>query len=230
MADPMTSLATSTTPNTPNSPLTAPNPVDAYKNPYTKDILGSALDNLNKVGQQRRNQLGTEAFHSGAYGDARHGVEDANLTTDLATQAGQLSAQINGDAYDKGMGWLNTDTDRQTNTALANANLDNQWEANQLAGMNLGNSLYQQNLTNGMSFADALKALDTSDTALQQNKDNVKYDDFLTSQNWDSNKLAEFMAAINGQMQTQNGTQTTSPPSTNWASSLGAGLGSLFKQ
>lgn len=230
MADAMSNLAASVT-STPASPTTAPNPVDAYKNPFTKDVLDSAMGAIDKTGVQRRNQLGTEAFNAGAFGDGRHGVEDANLTTDLATAKGTLAAQVNGDAYDKAMGWLNTDTDRQTNTALANANLDNQWQANQLGQMSLGNSIYQSNLTNGMSFADALKSLGDSNTATAQNKDNVAYDDWLTKNGYDKAQLTDFMNFMQGTPgQTSTSTTSTPPPSTDWASMLGSSLSSLFKK
>lgn len=213
-------------------PLAPANPVDAYKSPYTSSVIDSALKNLNDVGQQRRNQLGTEAFQSGAYGDARHGVEDANLTTGLARASGDLSSQLNSDAFDKAMGWLNTDVDRQTNTAIANANLDNQWFSNQLAAMGLGNSISSNAITQGQSLSNALLGLDTYDKNQQQTTDNLNYADWQDMQNWDANKLSQFLGFIAGAPTASSTTSNTSrtTPDNSWASLIGSSLSNIFKQ
>jgi hypothetical protein len=211
----------------PLAPTTA-SPVDAYKNPYTDDVLTSALKTLNDQGTQRRGQLGTEAFQSGAYGDARHGVEDANITKDLGSTAAQLTAGINSDAFDKAMGWLNTDTDRQTNTSEFNAGLDSQWFQNQLAAMGLDSQIQNTAFTQGSSLVNALLGLDTYDKTGKQNQDNVDYQDWQDMQNWDANKLSQFLGFING-TPGQTGTQTSTPDNS-WASMLASSLANIFKQ
>lgn len=200
-------------------------PVDRYMSPYTGAVLDSAMANLNKVGTQRRNQLGTEAFQSGAYGDSRHGVEDANLTTDLAKTAGDLTAGVNSDAFDKAMGWLGQDTDRQLGASEFNANLDQQNIQNQLQEMGLGNDLWTNSLTQGQNYADALLGLDQYDRGYKQDVDNQKYQDFLDKSGWDSSQLSQFMNFING-TPGQTGT-STSTPNNQWASILGAALGNI---
>lgn len=193
-------------------------PVDAYMSPYTDDVISSALKNLNDVGTQRRNALGADAFASGAYGDARHGVEDANLTKDMADSAGALTAGLKGDAFDKSMGWLNTDLDRQTNIGFQNAALDNQYFQNQLAMMGF-------NLNQGQNYGDALMGLDQYDRGNNQQQDNVNYQDWLDKRNWDSTKLSEFLSSING-TPGQVGSSSTSPDNS-WASLIGSALGGL---
>lgn len=248
MADPLSTLATpattpttsplttpttpslTSTPTTPASPTTSPNPVDAYMNPFTSDVLTGGLKALSDTAAQAHNTLAADAFHSGAYGDARDGVADGTISSNLARDSGNLTAQTNATAYDTAMGWLNTDTQRQTDTALANAGLDNQYQANQLAAMGLGNTMSQQDLTNQMNYTDALKALDTSDTATQQNKDNVAFDDWMTSQGYDASQLSAFLAAINGSPTTNTTTTTTPPASTSYASGIGSAISSLFGQ
>lgn len=196
--------------------------VDAYKSPYTGDVLGSALKKLNEQGQQRRNQLGTEAFGAGAYGDARHGVESASLTKDLASAAGDLTASVNSDAWDKAMGWLNTDLDRQVSTARDNANLEQNWFNNQMAGMNFESLLGQTNLSNAQSFTDALMGLDQYDRGVLQDQLNTNYSDWLEGRDYDKNRLSDYLGMITG-----TPSSASEPASNSWLSSLAAALGGI---
>lgn len=206
-------------PSVPGVPAAPAQPSIAdYMSPYTDSVLQSALKNLDKVGAQRRGQLGSEAFASGAYGDARHGVEDASLTTDLAIAAGDLTSSINADAFDKAMGWNNTDIDRQLGIQLDNANLQGQY-------LDRGNSIYQNALTNGSSYADALLGLDQYDQSQTQEQLNADYEDWLAQQGYDQNQLSQFLNTING-VPGQSGS-STSTPNNSWAAMLAAALGGL---
>lgn len=203
--------------------------VDAYKSPYTNDVLQPALKELGDIGQKRRNQLGTEAFSAGAYGDSRHGVESADLTGDMAKAAGELTAGVNADAWDKAMGWLNTDLDRQTSTAFNNANLENQWYSNQQSGLNMAQMLEQMGITNSQSYADALLGLDEYDRGNSQDQLNVDYEDWLAKEGWDENRLNTFLGFISG-TPGQVGTSTSSStPNNSWANLLGSALSGIKK-
>lgn len=203
--------------------------VDAYKSPYTNDVLQPALRELGEVGQKRRNQLGTEAFSAGAYGDARHGVESADLTADLAKAAGDLTASVNSDAWDKAMGWLNTDLDRQTSTAFNNANLEQGWFDRQLAGMNFSSMLDQMGMTNAQSFADALLGLDQYDRGISQDQLNVDYQDWLDKSGYDANQLSQFLGFVSGTPGQTGSSSSTTSPNNSWANMLGAALSGLKK-
>jgi hypothetical protein len=196
--------------------------VDAYKSPYTTDVLGSALTQLNKAGQQRRNQLGSEAFSAGAYGDARHGVEGAQLTDDLTRAAGDLTASVNADSWDKAMGWLNTDLDRQTSTAFNNAALDQGWYDRQLAGLTTASNLENTALTNGKSMVDAWLGLDQYDRGQTQDQLNVDYDTWLEKTGYDKKQLSDYLSLISG-----TPAQSSEENSNAWLSSLAASLGGI---
>jgi hypothetical protein len=217
--------------------------LSAFMNPQTDNILNAALRNLDNQGSKARNRMGTEAFSSGAYGDARHGVESGMLDKELAESAGDLTADIQGGAFERamgylgndvdrennnfnaGMGWMGQDIDRSINTEFQNAQLDNQWFNNQLQAMGLGQSIHQNGLTNGMNYADALLGLDQYDRGINQDELNVKYDDWTTKRGWDADKLSQFLSFVQG---TPSETSTTSSsPNNSWASLLGAALGNI---
>lgn len=200
--------------------------VSAYKNPFDQNVLDSAIRDIGDATTKRRNQLGTEAFASGAFGDARHGIESANLTEDALKTIGDFSGKLNREGYESAMGWLNTDLDRQTNTGFQNAMLDQNWLNSQIGLLNLGSNLGQLDLTNAMGFSDALMALDQYDRDIAQQGLNVGFEDWLAQQGWDSNQVNQLLGVLTAQPQA---TQTTSQtPNNQWAGLLGSALGSLF--
>lgn len=222
MAD--TSLADVVAPTTPGLPATS-NPVDAYKTPYTDAVLAPALKKLGDAGQQQRNALGTQAFAAGAYGDARHGVEAGVLDKNLASAAGDLTASVNSDAFDKAMGWLNTDLDRQTGVSEFNAGLDNQNTQNMLQFLGLGNTMNQQNISNSQSMINALLGLDQYDKGATQDQLNANYEDWAAANNYDSDQIAKVVAMLSGiPGQTSS---TVSTPNNTLADILGAVAGGV---
>ena len=202
--------------------------VSAYQNPFEDQVLGSALKTLDDTGKKQRNALGTQAFSSGAFGDARHGVESAALTKDLSEVAADLTSRVKSEGFDKSMGWLNTDLDRQLNTSLSNAALENQWFGNQLDALQLGEQFNQNAITNSMSFADALLRMDQYDRDISQQGLNVDYEDWLAEQNWDENRLNNLLATIQGIPGQTGTTSSSTSPNNSWATILG-GLASNDK-
>lgn len=203
---------------------TAPPLVSAYKNPYDSAVLDTAVKSIGDATKQRRNQLGTEAFGAGAFGDGRHGVESATLTDDMTRAIGDLTGQVNSAGFDKSMGWMGEDLDRQMTAGFNNAQLDNQWFQNQMQALTLGNNLEQGSLANGMSLADAMMGLDEYDRGWMQQDKNVEYEDFLAKTGWDDNRLNQFLSVISG-VPGQTGTSSsTSSPNNSWASTLAASL------
>lgn len=200
--------------------------VGSYMSPYTDDVLGSALKTLNDTATNRRNQLGTAAFQSGAFGDARHGIEDGKITDDLMKQATDITAGVKSDAFDKAMGWMNTDIDRQLGVDTTNANLDNTWFQNQLAAMGLGEQFRQNDITNNQQLADALLGLDQYDRNWQQQIDNTNYADWIEQRDWDKTNLTQLIQLLSG---TPGATPpSTSPsPDNSWASMPASALSGL---
>lgn len=200
--------------------------VSAYKNPFDQNVLDAAIRDIGDATTRRRNQLGTEAFSAGAFGDARHGIESAQLTEDALKTIGDFSGKLNREGYESAMGWLNTDLDRQTNTAFQNAMLDQNWLNNQIGLLNLGSNFDQLGLANASSFADALMALDQYDRDITQQGLNIQFEDWLAQQGWDANQVNQLLGVLTAQPQA---TQTTSTsPNNQWANLLGSALGSLF--
>jgi hypothetical protein len=70
-------------------------------NPYTSAALAPVLRELGIANDQRRMGTQAAATMSGAFGDARHGVEDAIADKDYLTAIGDRTSQAYASAWDK---------------------------------------------------------------------------------------------------------------------------------
>lgn len=222
---PMAPPSVPSVPSVPSTPTSTNPMLDAYRNPYTKNVIDTTVGQIEKSGQQRRNQLGTEAFSAGAYGDARHGVEGAGLTKDLEKTIADYTGAANAQGFESSMGWMNQDIDRQVNTEFNNAQLDNQWLSEQLQLLGLGDQFGNESLSNAEGYADSLLGLDQYDMGQQQQDLNVQYEDYLRAQGYDSeqiNQMVSWLSGVPGQVGSSSST-----PDNSWASMFGAGLSGI---
>lgn len=195
-----------------------------YMNPYIKDVLQNAIGDVNTSYDKATNTLGSQAFSSGAYGDARHGIESSELSKNRAKTIGDLSAQTNAQGFESAMNRANQDLDRQANIAYQNAMLQNNWANSQVSGANTANSIGLNDYTQNTNWLSMLQNLDQYDRNWTQQQNNADYQDFWGSQNWDQNQITSLLNILNaipGQS-TTIGTQST--PENSSSSQLGAAL------
>lgn len=76
---------------------------DTYMNPYTQAVLDPALRELRETAIQQRQGIGNNAAMSGAYGDARHGIVEANQMGEEQLARGQLTAEGYQSAWENAM-------------------------------------------------------------------------------------------------------------------------------
>ncbi len=190
-------------------------------------VLESAIRKVNEAGDKARNQLGTSAFMSGAYGDARHGIESDNLTQSLMETIGDLSATTNAQGFESAMGWANRDLDRQANIAYQNAMLQNNWIGNQISGANTANNVGLNDYATQTNWLSFLQGLDKYDRDWTQQGLNADYQDFWASQNWDQNQLVALLNVLNAIPGQTSSTATSLTPDNSWASMLGSSLQGL---
>lgn len=216
------------TPSVAQGPASSGGGYKDYQNPYTEDVLNSALRKIGEAGDKQRNALGTQAFGAGAYGDARHGIESDNLTKSLLQTIGDLSATTNAQGFESAMGWANRDLDRQANVAYQNANLQNSWMGNQISGSNTANNIGLNDYTMGANWLSILNGLDQYDRGWTQNDLNADYQDWWAGQNWDQSQLTALLNVLNGIPGQSSTMAVNTQPDNSWASMLGASLNSAF--
>lgn len=152
--------------------------VSAYMNPYLDQVESYALQNLQAGTQQGLNNIGDQAARAGAFGGSRQGVQEGALMGDAAKRAGELSANVRAQGYDRALQQITADQNRQMQGSLANqaANMQGQIANRdtglQLAGLDQRSQLANQAAMMQAALANQSAGLDTQRLGLQAQMSN----------------------------------------------------------
>jgi len=94
--------------------------VSDYMNPYLDQVESYALQNLQAGTQQGLNKIGDQAAAAGAFGGSRQGVQEGTLMGDAAKRAGELSANVRAQGFDKAVQQITADQNRNLQGQMAN--------------------------------------------------------------------------------------------------------------
>jgi hypothetical protein len=134
-------------------------------NPYLGAVEAPALDAVARQGANAQNDLAAKAAGAGAFGGTRFGVQAGELGAATARQAGELSANIRSQGWDKAVG-----------TAVQQA-------------QTLG-TLAGQAQQSGLAGASALSAAGAQQQQIEQARINAAVNDWTTQQDWGQQQLA----------------------------------------
>jgi hypothetical protein len=77
----------------------SPELAQQYMNPFTQQVTNAAIRNLQEQSALASQQQRAQAVQRGAYGGARQGVQEAVLQAETAKRAGDLTAQLQSQAF-----------------------------------------------------------------------------------------------------------------------------------
>lgn len=86
--------------------------IDAYMNPYIRNVEEAALGNLNRAYAQNLNTIADGAINAGAFGGSRQGIAEGVAAAENARQMGDLSAQLRAQGFGQAQGMMQSDMDR----------------------------------------------------------------------------------------------------------------------
>lgn len=147
--------------------------VSAYMNPYLDQVESYALQNLQAGTQQGLNTIGDQAARAGSFGGSRQGVQEGALMGDSAKRAGELSANVRAQGYDRALQQITADQNRGMQASLANQSANMQGQiANrdtglQLAGLDQRSQLANQAAMMQAQLANQAAGLDVNRLGLQ---------------------------------------------------------------
>ena len=75
-----------------------------FMNPYQQSVIDESLAEINRQGQLQEQQVAAGALQAGAFGGARHGVQEAELQRGLQERRNQIVASLNQQNYQQAMG------------------------------------------------------------------------------------------------------------------------------
>jgi len=173
------------------------NTAQSLLNPYLGAVETPALQALAKQGAISQNDLASKAAGAGAFGGTRFGVQAGVLGSETAAKAGELSANI------RSQGW-----DKAVSTALTQANT----QAN----------IAKTAQDTGLSAASALSTAGYQQQQNEQANLSAALSDWQDAQNWGQQQLAIREGAVTA---TPYGGTTTSSQPINKGSGVASALG-----
>lgn len=200
--------------------------ISDYMNPNVAATLAPTLRTIQEQADAQRKQLGASATMAGAFGDARHGVDEAMLGRNTNLAMSDAAAKAYSDAYNNAMNARSADLARfmqgdTTNAGLAEQalqrlmtgglNLETAGTADQNKGLQLIASLLQ---TGGQQQGNTQAGLDAA------------YQEFLRKYGNDFNVVSALSGALRGlPMDT---TTTATQPNNSGLAALGSLTGSML--
>ena len=177
---------------------------DAYTNQFTQGVVDNVMSDMNRMNQLQQGQEAAQAAAGGAFGGSRHGVQDAILNSEAQRNFGQMSNQLNAQAFDAASGLMGQDLSRGFAADQFNAGQDSLFE--QLnAGIGNANNQFNAANANNMSQFNAGQAQQNN----QFNAGNQLMSDYYNMQGGLNNQsqMAGILASL-GNMGQAIGNQT----------------------
>jgi hypothetical protein len=206
--------------------------LNQYIDPNLQLELTPTLAEITRQAQIAKNGpggVGAGATAAGAYGDARQGVEDANVDAAAVRQAAQAIAGAYRNAYTNALSARGTDVSNLINTQAQNANLNEQALARVLGSGGALQSLANYQTGAGLNLAQGLLGSGNQQQQLAQQQANAVYNqalqDVLGPYQY---QLPALNSALQGASVGSPTTTTTSAPNNALWNLLGTLGGSIF--
>ena len=179
--------------------------VKAYMNPYVDNVLDRTQSRIREATDFAKQWTSNMAAHqAGAFGDARHGIADAQIEAKGIQQMGDAAAEGYAAAYDNAQGMRNTDINRMFDVERMNMT-------------------EQQQL---LEYIDSLYRSGSNQQSLDQQSMNLAYQDFLRQLGYPIEQYNLMTAALT---QSPYGSQTSSSqPGPSPAASIAGTLGTIL--
>lgn len=209
--------------------------LSAYMNPYTQNVIGSALQALDMQRRQALNGIGDQALRSGAFGGSRQGVSEGVTNAGSAMQAGTLASNLMAQNYSQAQNAANSDLGRNLQAQLANQSAGLQGAGLNLNAANSLGNLAAQGQTSFLQGNAAALAGQNAIQAQNQQQIDAQRQAYQDAKNYPLEQLQIPLQALGATPYGQTNTQTGPGPSSNGlmtglgaASSLVGIAGGLF--
>jgi Chaperone of endosialidase len=198
--------------------------LSSYMNPYTQNVINSAMQGIDVQRQQALNQVGDQALKTGAFGGSRQGITEGITNAGAAMQAGNLAAQLQAQNYNQAVQNATNDINRNfqaqglnQQAGLSGAGL-NLSAANQLGSLaSQGQQSFLQGTAAALAGQESAQQNQQAQLAAQQQAYNE-------AKNYPLEQLQIPLQALGATPYGQTNTQTGPGPTSN---GLMQGLGAL---
>ncbi|MEN3377369.1 MAG: hypothetical protein V7604_2724 [Hyphomicrobiales bacterium] len=203
--------------------------IQDYMNPYLEAALQPQLQAIARQGDADRKRLNAAATFSGAFGDARHGIEASNQSHDENILTNNTIGQGYSNAFNTAAGLRGTDITNAINTQNLTAQNREAALARAAAGGTDLLNLDKYNTGRQVDLANALEAQGSKEQANSQAQLDAQYQDFLRRQGYGPDMIKLFTSVLAGTPHDTSSTATTEQPDNSGYGILSALLGTAAK-
>jgi hypothetical protein len=194
-------------------------PGAGYMNPYQDQMLGGLQKDYGESLAMMKNRIGAGAGGANAFGSTRHGVAEGVGGAKAMDDYLRAATGIRSDSYNKGMGWMGQDQNR--NVAIAQANN----QAN-LGFGDLRRRTAQDDINNQFGRSDRFGRYGLNRQNQQNTADAFRYGEFNRQEDWMPNMMNNYMAGVSGTpWQTEHTTTSYGQGKSDLQNIIGAGIG-----
>jgi len=198
--------------------------LDAYMNPYINQVIERAMAGFDREGAKARMGVNQRATLSNSFGDARHGVEGAEMERNLMNTKGDYMANALRDAFSNAQAMKGADMNRDQTAFNSNVSAQEQALQRIIAG-NRGEQGQHA------AWADMLDNSGRKQQSMDQVSFDTAYQDFQ-NQLGHGKAQAEWLASILGGLPMPTTTTTTEKApqgsTVGQIAGLAGSVGSLF--
>ncbi len=98
--------------------------ISKYLNPFTSNVVDASLSDIERSRREAQNQIGGRQAASGAFGDARSGVEASLTNRDYTKQAADTAASLRAQGYTDAANRIEADAQRKLAADQGNQGAD----------------------------------------------------------------------------------------------------------
>ena len=138
-----------------------PGSQQAFMNPFIENVIDQNLADITRQGDIARQQIGSSAVQSGAFGGSRQAVAEQELQRNLADTFARQSAGLRAQAFESAQDRAQKASELFTKAGIATAGLGEAQQAANLRDIQLLSSLGGQEQAQQQSELDALRATST---------------------------------------------------------------------
>lgn len=189
--------------------------------PYLAAALQPAITDIQEAGAVQRNDIAAQATGAGAYGDARHGVVEADQMSNEQQAISDLTSQAYSAAYNQAAAY--DMQAQQFNAQAQEAALQRQLQSGTSA---LGFAAQDQ--ATQLANMNALLQSGQIQQQQQQAIADAQYEEYLRSLEWPFRQLEALTSVYSGQPISQTVTTSAPTDNTDLYAALGAIGGSLL--
>jgi hypothetical protein len=212
----------------PNTDVNA-STIQDYMNPYIEAALAPQLQAIARQGDADRKRLNASATFSGAFGDARHGVEASNQSRDENILSSNTIGQGYNTAFNTAAGLRGTDIANAINTQNLTAQNREAALTRGAAGATDLLNLDKYNTGRTVDLANALETQGTKEQANNQAQLDANFQEFMRRQGYGPDMIKLFTSVLAGTPHDTSQVATTQAPDNSGYGILSALLGTAAK-